>query len=105
MQRSLAQLPGKQLVFVRYSPQHIFQDEWVYNAADIDHAPSWCGRAIWARRKMKSSSAIIPIARSGCWSRTRDRRNWARTFRNDQRLRPHRSRPRIPHPERSNNPR
>ena len=42
--RKLAQAPGQQLVFVRYWPQHIFQDEWVYNAADIGQA-----RIIWAR--------------------------------------------------------
>jgi hypothetical protein len=42
--QQLAQAPGKQLVFVRYWPQHIFQDEWVYNAADIDRS-----RIVWAR--------------------------------------------------------
>jgi len=42
--RRLAAMPGKLLVFVRYSPQHIFQDEWVYNDADLDGA-----RVVWAR--------------------------------------------------------
>jgi hypothetical protein len=42
--RELARIPGKLLIFVRYSAQHIFQDEWVYNAADIDGA-----RIVWAR--------------------------------------------------------
>ena len=38
----LAQAAGKQLVFVRYWPQHRFQ-EWVQNAADIDRA-----QVVWA---------------------------------------------------------
>jgi len=29
---------------VRYATQHIFQDEWVYNAADVDGS-----RIVWAR--------------------------------------------------------
>jgi len=41
--RELQTAPGKQLVFVRYSPQHDFE-EWVYNAANIDQA-----RIVWAR--------------------------------------------------------
>lgn len=40
----LAQIPGKLLVFVSYWPHHMFQDEWVYNSADIDGS-----RIVWAR--------------------------------------------------------
>jgi len=38
----LAAAPGKQLVFVRYSTQHMFH-EWIHNAADPDGA-----RVVWA---------------------------------------------------------
>jgi hypothetical protein len=38
----LAREPGKQLVFVRYWPQH-GASEWIHNAADIDSA-----KIVWA---------------------------------------------------------
>ncbi len=40
----LAATPGQLLVFVHYGPRHIFQEEWVWNAADIDAA-----RIVFAR--------------------------------------------------------
>jgi len=43
IRRQLEAAPGRHLVFVRYWPQHRFQ-EWVHNAADIDGA-----RIVWAR--------------------------------------------------------
>jgi hypothetical protein len=42
--RQLSRVPGKQLVFVRYWPRHIFQNEWVYNDADLDQS-----LVVWAR--------------------------------------------------------
>lgn len=34
---------GKHVVFVKYGNHHDFNDEWVYNAADLDHSP-----VVWA---------------------------------------------------------
>ena len=44
LRQEIAKIPGQLLVFVRYFPQHIFQEEWVYNDADIDGS-----RVVWAR--------------------------------------------------------
>ncbi len=52
--RQLDQIAGKLLVFVHYSPHHIFQDEWVYNEADIDHA-----RIVFARDLGREDNAQL----------------------------------------------
>ena len=44
VERALKKSPGRKLVFVSYWPNHLFQHEWVYNAADIDTS-----EVIWAR--------------------------------------------------------
>lgn len=42
--KKLDSLPGRHLVIVHYSANHNVHHEWVYNAADIDHA-----KIAWAR--------------------------------------------------------
>jgi hypothetical protein len=42
--QQLEDVPGKLLIFVRYSQLHVFQEEWVWNAADPESA-----RIVWAR--------------------------------------------------------
>ena len=44
VEASLERLPGPQLAIVRYAPNHLSVDEWVYNAPDIDGS-----KVIWAR--------------------------------------------------------
>ena len=51
VERRLQQLPGGQIAIVRYSADHNPQDEWVYNAADIDHS-----KVIWAREMDPASN-------------------------------------------------
>ena len=44
VESGLEQLPGQQLVIVRYSARHNRLDEWVYNSPDI-----YTSKVVWAR--------------------------------------------------------
>jgi hypothetical protein len=51
MAEHLRELPGKDLVFVGYGPQHFLNFEWVYNEAGID-----ASEIVWARRMDPASN-------------------------------------------------
>ena len=62
--QQLARTPGQLLVIVRYSSQHRFQEEWVYNEADIDTA-----RIVWARDRgsVENGDLIRYYSRRAAW--------------------------------------
>ncbi len=52
--RTLQQTPGQHLVMVRYAPNHELQEEWVYNAANIDASP-----IVWAREMTPAQDVAL----------------------------------------------
>ncbi|HVW85475.1 MAG TPA: hypothetical protein VHB50_12380 [Bryobacteraceae bacterium] len=50
----LERIPGKHLVFVRYSPDHCFCEEWVFNGADIRNQ-----RVVYARPYTPASDEAL----------------------------------------------
>jgi len=64
IETGLQNLPGKQLVIVRYAPDHIDVDGWVYNSADIDNS-----KVIWAQD-------IDPASNLELMRYYRDRKVW-----------------------------
>ena len=54
LESELKRKPGRHLVFVRYSDEHHYYDEWVYNRADIDVA-----KIVWARELDPGRNAAL----------------------------------------------
>jgi hypothetical protein len=54
IQAELMSRPGRQLALVRYAPDHVVLDDWVYNVADIDHS-----KVVWAREMDARSNAEL----------------------------------------------
>ena len=70
VQKQLEALPGKQLVFVFYRPNHDLYEEWVQNRADLDDAA-----VVWARfRNAGENCRLIKFfAARKIWSFDADR--------------------------------
>jgi hypothetical protein len=64
LKAKLKELPGKQLVIVRYTNDHELFDEWVYNHADVDGS-----KIVWAREMDTSENTKLV-------DYFRDRRVW-----------------------------
>jgi hypothetical protein len=54
VQRLIRQIPGQNVVLVRYSPTHDIKREWVYNGADIDSSD-----VVWARDASREQNAKL----------------------------------------------
>ena len=59
--RKLEQMPGQQLVLVRYGPHHDVDREWVYNDADIGHS-----KVVWAHDMGEQGNQDLLAYFSGC---------------------------------------
>ena len=91
----LKQMPGGQLVIVRYEPWHSVHDEWVYNSSDIDGSKIvWArdmdpaqnqelvhyfhDRRVWLLDPDKSRSRLLPYRDARC---RRNRQAWSKVLR------------------------
>ncbi|MBU1692776.1 MAG: hypothetical protein KKC51_02315, partial [Verrucomicrobia bacterium] len=54
IEQKLIRAGGKHLVLVRYGTRHSLQNEWVYNAADIDASP-----VVWARAMSEDENRAL----------------------------------------------